>query len=265
MTNWHRLFGLMLTDFFLDSPFVVELEKDLSKRRAELDVVILRRREGRFVGRLPDGFDKLGIHNLLTFKSHHEALDDWTLKELTGHYVNYRKQLSESGESWLPEDQFRLYAVCSRFPHNLGNEVPLEPLQPGVFQCRRGTDTIRVIVVAQLPHAEQNAMLHLFSGSVDDIHYGARYYRKHAAETSTILNELFEDYREEGLDMPYTMEQFKKDFLKKHVNELPPEERLKGLSPEELLAGLSPNVLKGMLKKLNVEPKATPRKPRRRK
>src|SRR5262249_53140114 len=28
--NWHRLFGLILLDFFTDSPFVVELEKDLS-------------------------------------------------------------------------------------------------------------------------------------------------------------------------------------------------------------------------------------------
>jgi hypothetical protein len=26
--DWHRLFGLILTDFFADSPFVVEPEKD---------------------------------------------------------------------------------------------------------------------------------------------------------------------------------------------------------------------------------------------
>jgi len=28
--DWHRLFGLVLTDFFTGSPFIVELEKDLS-------------------------------------------------------------------------------------------------------------------------------------------------------------------------------------------------------------------------------------------
>ena len=28
--DWHRLFGLLLTDLFTGSPFVVELERDLS-------------------------------------------------------------------------------------------------------------------------------------------------------------------------------------------------------------------------------------------
>ena len=114
--NWHRLFGLLLTDFFAGSPFDVELEKDLSVKKQILDVVILRKRQGRFAGRLPDGFDDLAPRNLLTFKSYWEPLDDWTLKELTGHYVNYRKQVSPSLQSLLPEEEFRLYAVCSRSP-----------------------------------------------------------------------------------------------------------------------------------------------------
>src|SRR4030088_2965761 len=90
--DWHRHFGLWLSDFFADSPFVVELEKDLSLKQQFLDVVIIRKRKGRFAGQLPDGLDDLAGHNLITFKSHHDALDDWALKELTGHYVNYRKQ-----------------------------------------------------------------------------------------------------------------------------------------------------------------------------
>jgi hypothetical protein len=57
--NWHRLFGLLLTDFFTGSPCEVELEKDLSKKKQILDVVILRKRQGQFAGRLPDGFDAL--------------------------------------------------------------------------------------------------------------------------------------------------------------------------------------------------------------
>src|SRR5205823_5207598 len=89
-------FGLLLTDFFAGSPFIVELEKDLSLRKQLLDVVILRRGQGRFAGRLPDGLDNLAAHNLITFKSHQETLDDWALKELTGHYVNYRKQVSSA-------------------------------------------------------------------------------------------------------------------------------------------------------------------------
>jgi len=31
LRDWHRLFGLLLTDFFAGSPFVVEIERDLSQ------------------------------------------------------------------------------------------------------------------------------------------------------------------------------------------------------------------------------------------
>ena len=134
--NWHRLFGLVLTDFFTGSPFVVELEKDLSIKKQLLDVVILRKGHGRFTGRLPDGLDDLASHNLITFKSHQEALDDWALKELTGHYVNYRKQASPSPEQLLPEAEIHLYAVCSRFPHHLANSADWRPVQAGVYACR---------------------------------------------------------------------------------------------------------------------------------
>src|SRR5579859_1720042 len=154
--NWHRLFGLLLTDFFAGSPFVVELEKDLSQKKQLRDVVIVRKGPGRFVGRLPDGLDDLAAHNLITFKSHQEALDDWALKELTGHYVNYRKQVSPSMDSLLPETAVRLYAVSSRFPHNLANAVPWRKMQDGVYECRRGTDIFHVVVAAELPETENN-------------------------------------------------------------------------------------------------------------
>src|SRR5215216_3041643 len=91
LRDWHRLFGLLLTDFFTDSPFTVEVERDLSEQQQLLDVVILRRGRGRMSARLPDGLDDLVIHNLGTFKSHRESLDGWAVKELVGHYVAYRK------------------------------------------------------------------------------------------------------------------------------------------------------------------------------
>ena len=59
LRDWHRLFGLLLTDFFTDSPFAVEVERDLSVQQQLLDVVIVRRGRGRFAGRLPDGLDEL--------------------------------------------------------------------------------------------------------------------------------------------------------------------------------------------------------------
>jgi len=69
MLNWHRLFGLFLIDYFTDSPYVVELEKDLSIKQQFLDVVVLRKGPGQFQGQLPDGLDNLAIHNLRTYKS----------------------------------------------------------------------------------------------------------------------------------------------------------------------------------------------------
>jgi len=82
-------------------------------------VVIVRRGRGRFTGELPDGLADLVEHNLITFKSHHEALDAWAVRELVSHYVAYRKLVSPSTSALRPENQFRLYAVCARFPHNL--------------------------------------------------------------------------------------------------------------------------------------------------
>ena len=60
--------------------------------------------------------------------------------------------------------------------------------------------------------------------------------------------------------MPYTMEDFEKNFTREHLHLLLPEERLKGLpaetilkqfSLEERLKGISPEVIKAYLSKLN--------------
>jgi hypothetical protein len=33
LRDWHRLFGMLLTDFFSGSPFIVEIERDLSAQQ----------------------------------------------------------------------------------------------------------------------------------------------------------------------------------------------------------------------------------------
>ena len=59
--------------------------------------------------------------------------------------------------------------------------------------------------------------------------------------------------------MPYTMEQFRKEYIKAHLGDLNPEEilsrfnpeeRLKGLKPNERLKGLKPEEIETYLKKL---------------
>jgi hypothetical protein len=133
---------------------------------------------------------------------------------LTGHYVNYRKQVSPRGHL-LPEDQFRLIAVCARQPRDLFAALPPEPLRPGVCTCRRGTDAIRLVVAAELPCEERNALLHLFSAAPEQVQYGAEPYRVHSPDMTTIVNRLFTEYRVEGLPMPYTMADFRKEVAPK--------------------------------------------------
>src|SRR5271168_2834557 len=195
LRDWHRLFGLLLTDFFSGSPFVVEVERDLSVQQQLLDVVIVRRGRGRFAGRLPDGLDGLRPHNLVTFKSRHEALDGWSLKELVGADVAYRKLVSPTPSALLPQDQFGLYAVTARFPHNLSGQVPWQRVQAGVYDCRWGTDTIRVVVAGELPQEAHNAPLHLFSASPELIGYASGAYRQRSKNTSALLRQLFERFQ----------------------------------------------------------------------
>src|SRR5258708_7245467 len=141
---WHQPFGLSLVDFFRGLPVSVELEKDLSLKQQLLDVVFVRKEAGPLPCRLPDGFDELAIHNLVSFKSYQEALDGWTLNELVGHYVNYRKQTSPSMQDLLPETDFRLFAVSVRFPRDLARQVATTPVQRGVYEVRHFTGALRL-------------------------------------------------------------------------------------------------------------------------
>jgi hypothetical protein len=251
MIDWHRLFGLALMDLFAGTPYAVELEKDLSVRQQFLDVVILRRGDGVLSERLPDGLDNLAEHNLLTYKSLHEPLDDWALKELTGHYVNYRKQIAV-GAGLLPENAFRLYGVATRFPAKLAAEMPLAPLMQGVYRGERGTDAIRIVVLNEVAEAEHNALWHLFSAVAERVDWGADHYRGHTPEIAAVKRQLAARYRLEGLEMSYTLADFRRDVAREYIAELSPderrrliedmspEERLRGLPPEERLRGLPP-------------------------
>ncbi len=63
----------------------------------------MRRGAGAFAGRLPDGLEDMAEHNLLTYKSFREPLDDTAIDELIGHFVNYRKQVARKRDELLPK------------------------------------------------------------------------------------------------------------------------------------------------------------------
>jgi len=268
LRDWHRLFGLLLTDFFTGTPFTVEVEYDLSVQQQFLDVVILRRRPGRLSLRLPDGLERLAAHNLVTFKSLREALDAWALKELLAHFVAYRKLVSPTPTDLLAEEQFRLYAVCARFPQGLSEQVPWQQRQPGVYDCLWGTDTVRVIVAGELLREAHNAPLHLFSAAPEVIGFGSSAYQRRSAHTSNLLKKLFVQLQGEGLAMSYTMEDFERDLFRKHFPQLDPETRqefLRSLPLEDRFAGLSDEQIRQYLEQRAATRPAAARKPRRKK
>jgi hypothetical protein len=238
-TDYHHLFGLLLQDFFTGTPCHVELERDLSVKSQFLDVLVIHKTGGPLDRVLPDGLEgHLAEYNLVTFKSHREALTGWSVLELIGHFVNLRKQTSPNFDDLLPESHFRLFAICARFPEGLAAQIPLTEVQRGVYESLWGTLPIRLIVAGRLPQTEPNALLHLFSASEPLLEYGRRHCRVQSPETSTLVLELFGGYAVEGLTVPVNREEFLKKAKKRIVQESTVEERLEGLSADQLLEKL---------------------------
>jgi len=88
-----------------------------------------------------------------------------------------------------------------------------------------------------------------------------------------------EQLREENLAMPYTMEDFERDYTIEHFSRLTLQEQreavarlspqqlrevLRGLPPEVRLAGLSDEQVRQLLDRMAAGRAAPPRKPRRR-
>jgi len=57
----------------------------------------------------------------------------------------------------------------------------------------------------------------------------------------SLLNQLYQLYLKEGVDMPYTFEDFHREYTMPFIESLPTELRLKGIPPDERLKGLAAN------------------------
>jgi hypothetical protein len=214
------------------------LDVDLSVRQQLLDVVIVRRGQGTKLVPWPDGFENPAEHNLLTFKSLQEPLDRWAIQELIGHYVNYRKQQSASRGQLLPETHFALFAAAMRFPRDLANDVAFQERGPGVYDITCLGGTIRVLVLSQAAEAERNALWNLFSGNRERVSYALKQLRPRLQYVSSVLNDLLSHYNQEGIHMPYTVEEVVQEINDRIIRDAPVEKRLAGLSPEEILKAL---------------------------
>jgi hypothetical protein len=79
-------------------------------------------------------------------------------------------------------------------PQKLSQQVPWQQRQPGVYDCRWGTETVRVVVAGELPREPHNAPLHLFSASAELVVFGSRAYRRRSEQTSLLLVQLFDRF-----------------------------------------------------------------------
>jgi len=280
--DWHRLFGLAFEGNFIEYPFEILREKDLSVKQQFLDILMIhkQKQEGKsepLPGPLPDGLDNLAQYNVISYKSLREPLDDWTLDELIGHYVNSRKWFADKRQAeeaakaggkkpplkLPPIEEFQLYAVCTRFPQGLTSAHELTKIQAGVYEITWGTQRVRIIVLRDIPQEEHNALWNMFSNVKENIEYGATHYGPEFKGMSSILNGLYRYYNLEGIHMAYTMERFMEDFNEDYLlHELPKlleeerwqrlsariilpkfsvDQRLEGLSSNQRLEGLSSN------------------------
>ena len=235
MIDWHRLFGLTLEDYFTGTHYRVELEKDVARKRQVLDVVIVRGSGAALVDPC-DGLEDLKPHNLLTYKSGQESLDAWAIAELIGHYVNYRKAFAPRE----PTARFGLYAVTTRRPRALAHQVTLEPVKPGVYRLPVAGQSVTLIVLREVEICPRNALWALFSFEAARVALGAESYRWRQDDHLPILETIYQRYRETGIPMSYTFQDFRHDVALEMLDRLPPEERLRGLPPEERLRGLPP-------------------------
>ena len=127
--------------------------------------------------------------------------------------------------------------MSTRYPQKLAGQVRMEPSAAnGVYQVTRGTDRITIIVLSEVAREVHNSFWHLFSALPENIQYGAAHYHRHTDDASTVLNHLFKNYQREGVVMPYTIEDFRRDVAKEYLSELSPQELIERLTPQQVQA-----------------------------
>lgn len=126
-------------------------------------------------------------------------------------------------------------------------------MQEGVYDLRWGSRLVRVIVLSEIPQVERNALWLLFSGLVEKVQYGFAQYKSQQHESPPLLNKIFESYQIEGIPMPYTVEDVRRELRKEFMATFTPEELRGYLPPEERLKGLTKKQIENYLKKLSTQ------------
>jgi hypothetical protein len=247
MVKWHHVLGNALRDHFTGTCYSVGIDREL-KIKQFVDILIIEENKGENRDHSLKGFENLSKYNVITYKSLRQPLDSWALDELTGYYVLFRKMISPDQDKLISEEEFKLYGIATRFPEKLNKHEALEYKSPGVYEIKRGSRKIEILVICEMPREKRAALWQMFNTNPDMIEYGLSEYKwKREDYRKAVLNELIEKYKEEGIKMSYTEQDFFRDVAFDTIQYLTPEERLQGLQADQVLKSFKPEErLKGL-------------------
>jgi len=227
--------------------------------------VILRRTDdkGKAI-ELPDGFDNLREHNLITYKSIEDTLNRWAIYELYGHFINYCKQALDN-DIEVNFDNCQLYGISTRVPKKLLSQGPFSKVQDGIYDLEVLQYNTRIIVTGDMSKESNNAIWHLFSGKPHKFKYAQHYYEAHYTSLKALMQQLLGHYKEAGVPlMSFDLDKYYADMVAKShemiideewdvlmeklfekktpdevMSRFSTEARLKGISVDERLQGVS--------------------------
>ena len=219
----------------------------MSVQQQLLDFLVIRRADWDLpepsLERLPDGFEHLKDHNLISYKSRHEPFDHLALLELFGHLVAYSKiQAKEGWRDFMSEPA--LFALSTRKP---STEVMANLLvsteQTDLYEIPLFGFQVHCVVLNRAPRLARNWLWNILASVETEWKDQsiAAIFREIREQLDHIGMETQPDYR------AMTVEWLKELPLEVRLEGIALEERLKGIAPEERLKGVEPaDRLKGL-------------------
>ena len=215
ITDWHRLWGLMITPLFERIGYKTMVEFDVSFKKQIIDIVVVTRQKSAIDFKGVDlsyyeGFENLNEINLISFKSFREVFNESSLEEFYGHLTNYKKinKLKESDKGSV-----NLYVVTNHKPVDLFNVFEgtsfLKTVKRDRIYDLKVLTQVRFIITRMSDHP----ILGLFSDIPEQVKksYERLNHDKWLLEEISIyFRKLLEYYSLEGMKM-ITKEQFIKE------------------------------------------------------
>jgi len=198
----------------------VTVELDLSLKIQRLDMVVVTKQDAiSFDGVDPDyyqGFENLNEHNLISFKSFNESFNMEAIEEFYGHFTNYKKMREIKNEG-----NINLYAVTHHFPEKLFGKYRGTKFLHCIADRRIYDLKVFTPVRFIITNAFEHPILGLFSNNIEQIGKSRNRLEKDGwllENVSSYLEELYNHYSLEGVNMPYTKEMFVKDHYPEHYD-----------------------------------------------